>query len=377
MLWKIYYSDTWITENVKIIIITPYFYPVKGGITSYVNNLRNGLKINKIFNVKMIVRDGNGNQDIYQINNNKYLFINKAYKILKSEKPDIVHAHGHWYILSPALKYKKSEPITNVVFTFHTEPTPRFVGLKAKRFERMLSKCDAVTFVSKDLMQRIEGSVKIDAKKLITYPGVELKKESLSLAMEFKRKYSLEKCIPILSWIGPLEHERKITGLKMLVQAIALLKRRHPALKLLIAGKGKFKNELETLIKNKEVGGHVKYLGEVEDSHALISATDIYAHISLQEGLPIAVLEAMSLGKPVIASDTGGIPELINNGINGLLVKPYINEIAEAIDKLYADRSRMKYLGLNARRTIERSFTDSKMANEFMRIYASDATNKY
>ena len=85
--------------------------------------------------------------------------------------------------------------------------------------------------------------------------------------------------------------------------------------------------------------------------------------------LAIALLEAMSRGIPVIASKTGGIPEVIDNGKNGILVDFNSESIAKAIVELYENKKKMTQLGENARNTIKKQFSWDKAADEFMKIY--------
>jgi glycosyltransferase involved in cell wall biosynthesis len=354
----------------KVILITPYYLPTKGGITTFVKNLYKDLNSNYNVDVRIISKDGTNDDNVYVVRGNKYSFILKTYRILKKENPDIVHSHGHWYTLSPAVKYKRLNPRTRVVFTFHTEPVERMRVYKTKIFERMISKCDTITFVSNDLMNKIEVDMQIEKEKRVVYAGVNVETVNDLKIEEFKKNHKLENCTPVLSWIGPLEYRQKIEGLKFLVRAIDILSKKYQNIKLLVVGKGKYGDELEELVNELGLRDRIIFLGHVENSLVSLAASDMYAHISLQEGgVSFAILEAMSIGKPVIASRTGGIPELIKDRFNGILTDSDPSSLSSAIDELYSDKQELKRIGMNAKTTIEKEFTAAKMTERFMDLY--------
>jgi glycosyltransferase involved in cell wall biosynthesis len=113
----------------------------------------------------------------------------------------------------------------------------------------------------------------------------------------------------------------------------------------------------------------VIFTGFLKNPQIPLSISDIYTHISLQEGQSIAILEAMALGKPVIASKTGGIPEVIKDGENGLIVESDPEIIAQKIIELSSDRKLMEILGKNAQITATKNHSWARASEEFMNIY--------
>jgi glycosyltransferase involved in cell wall biosynthesis len=114
----------------------------------------------------------------------------------------------------------------------------------------------------------------------------------------------------------------------------------------------------------------VKFLGFRDDVPSLLQAMDVFVLPSLSEGLPLSVLEALSLKKPVVASDVGGIPEIIENGVTGYLVPPENPEaLAEKITLLLQNPERAAVIGQAGRRRVEEDFSLPRMIREHQSLY--------
>ena len=133
-------------KKFHITILTPYYLPVKGGITSYVSNLANTLGKYGL-TTTVIARYGNTGENVY-ITNQKIYFILKSFLVLCQKRPDVIHAHSNWYTLTPPAIYKIIHPKTRLIFTFHTEPltayllfksttTTNFINFRYSRFRRI------------------------------------------------------------------------------------------------------------------------------------------------------------------------------------------------------------------------------------------------
>jgi glycosyltransferase involved in cell wall biosynthesis len=139
---------------------------------------------------------------------------------------------------------------------------------------------------------------------------------------------------------------------------------------LAIAGGGVEKDRLEALAAAKGLTARVKILGHREDVPDLLAATDVFVMPSLWEGLPLALLEAMLAGKPVIASRTSGIPEAVTDGVDGILATPGdVAELASALRGVLADPARRLSLGVAARARAEANFTLDAMADGYLSVF--------
>jgi glycosyltransferase involved in cell wall biosynthesis len=154
----------------------------------------------------------------------------------------------------------------------------------------------------------------------------------------------------VVAYIGRLSQEK---GVRYLVQAIVLLSDSYVPVKLLIFGEGPEKKALKDLVKEKSVGGKVIFVGFQGDIENWLPAVDVFVLPSLTEGTPMALLEAMASGIPVVASAVGGVPQVIVSGKNGILVAPgKPEEIADALNTLSKNEGLRKRLAEEAKRTI-------------------------
>ena len=114
----------------------------------------------------------------------------------------------------------------------------------------------------------------------------------------------------------------ELKGIEYLLSAAAALRREFPALRVEIAGSGPQREKLEEAVAHAGLGGQVKFLGWIDDLTSVLPRWDVFVMPSLEEGFPIAALDAMAAGLPVVATSVGGVPELIEDGKTGWLVPP-------------------------------------------------------
>jgi glycosyltransferase involved in cell wall biosynthesis len=171
--------------------------------------------------------------------------------------------------------------------------------------------------------------------------------------------------------IGTVGHLSGHKGQRSLLEAIALLVREEPQVGVVIAGDGARRAELETLARTLGITAHVCFTGFRRDILALMQSFEIFAFASYLEGLGTAILDAMALGKPVVATRAGGIPEAVQDGIAGLLVPPRDPlALAEALGYLLRDPAQGKAMGLAGRQRVEQQFTVERMACHTLQVYA-------
>ncbi|MGQ4807588.1 D-inositol-3-phosphate glycosyltransferase [Candidatus Entotheonellaceae bacterium PAL068K] len=158
-----------------------------------------------------------------------------------------------------------------------------------------------------------------------------------------------------------------IKGHRVLIEALRLL----PADVLTrthvdIAGEGPLEQELKALVAVSQLQEQVGFLGFVTEPERLLRQLDVAVFPSLMDAMPVALLEAMACGLPVVASAVGGIPEIISHGSTGLLVQPDDQRgIAAALTQLGRDPTLRETLGCNARRDIEKRFAVEVIAKQF------------
>jgi glycosyltransferase involved in cell wall biosynthesis len=163
-----------------------------------------------------------------------------------------------------------------------------------------------------------------------------------------------------------------LKGLVELIRTVASLHLEFPALRLEIAGAGSQREVLEKEIGRLGLAGQVRFLGWQPDLRAVFRTWDIFAMPSLDEGLPMAALEAMAEGLPVVATSVGGLPELIEDGRTGYLVPPSdVAALAARLRLLILDTKRRQAMGAAGRQRVLEHFSVNRMVAEIAAIYDS------
>jgi len=173
-----------------------------------------------------------------------------------------------------------------------------------------------------------------------------------------------------LAAVACLREEKR---LDVLLAAAPRILARYPDAEIRIAGDGECRGALEAQARTLGVSGRVTFLGHRDDVADLLTASDIFVLPSRAEAFPNAVMEAMASGLPVVASDVGGIPELVDDGRTGRLVPPGEPEtLAEAVLGLMDDPARAAELGRAGRRRVDTTFSMDRMVDRFERLYMEE-----
>jgi glycosyltransferase involved in cell wall biosynthesis len=161
-----------------------------------------------------------------------------------------------------------------------------------------------------------------------------------------RRALGIPVAAPVVSVLGML---RPVKALDVLIRAFPAVLAEHPEARLLIAGEGAERRRLEATIATLGLGSSVLLLGLVNDIAPVLAASDVYAQSSDSEGTPIAIMEAMNAGLPVVSTAVGGVPALVDASC-GLLVPPRDPAaLGMAINKLLADPQARCTLGTAGR----------------------------
>jgi glycosyltransferase involved in cell wall biosynthesis len=172
---------------------------------------------------------------------------------------------------------------------------------------------------------------------------------------------------PLVVFAGRLAPQK---GVADLIAALDLLQHVLPEVRTLIAGDGPLRSELENLAHDFHLHGRVKFLGHREDVPRLLAAADMLVLPSLYEGLPNVVLEAMQLGKPVVATAAPGTTEVVVDGQTGILVPLHTPvELARAMRAVLRDPELAGRLGAAGRARVESEFRAETMVERFAALY--------
>jgi len=159
-------------------------------------------------------------------------------------------------------------------------------------------------------------------------------------------------------------------GYSYFIQAAKKVVKDYNNVVFLGVGGGPQHEELEALVKENGLDGKFRFLGVRNDVRDLLYLFDIFVLSSSSEGLPYVILEAMCMNKPIVTTDVGGIPEAIDSGRNGILVKPRdVDGLALNIGELLTNEERAVNMGNEARKTVVESFTVMNMVEKTEKIY--------
>jgi glycosyltransferase involved in cell wall biosynthesis len=167
-----------------------------------------------------------------------------------------------------------------------------------------------------------------------------------------------------------------IKGLESLVCAMPMVLEQQPAARLQIAGEGPSRHQLEQLCADLGIAKRVAFMGWQQDLSAVFRTSHLFVAPSLAEGFGIGALEAMAAGLPVIASNVGGLPELVDHGRTGFLVPPNDPQaLARCIVQLLSDRELRIRMGRDAQLRVAKRFSPAAMARQISDVYMELVTD--
>ncbi len=246
-------------------------------------------------------------------------------------------------------------------------------GFFKKRLGRNLYPCwgDRVIAISDAVRDHLikDFNVSPDSVDLI-YNGVDTVRFSVDIPDSEKSLFKKSLGLGSGRVIGTIGRLSTVKGYGYLIQAFARLRRYRKGLKLLIVGEGPDKDRLGEIAGGLGVRHDVVFHRPAFDTVRLLAAIDIFVSSSIQEGLGLSMAEAMAAGKPVVATDVGGVSSLVKDRSTGILVKPRDpNSLAGAILSLLDNPDLAKKLASNGRRIVKKDFTIGGMADRILDVY--------
>jgi len=217
-----------------------------------------------------------------------------------------------------------------------------------------------------------------------------IRQELLSSQFPASRIFLLENCVEIpptvnvvdlpkalsgaVRLVGTIGNIRRNKNIHIFIEGLSLLADRFPNLRGVIVGQSipdelDYYHEVQDLIRSKGLSDRVFLLGFRDDAPQLVSKFDIFCLLSESEGSPNAILEAMAAGRPIIASNTSGIPELVELEVNGMLVPPGDPlAFAHALEKLLLDPN-LEEIGVRGRKRVESRYSCQQKAAQLLQLY--------
>lgn len=291
--------------------------------------------------------------------------IMKVAKWFKQHRIDIVHTHGH----SAGVLGRVAAIFAKASCIFHHVHSTYFDLNKRNHFiERFLSKFTRRVICCSSAVKQfvIEKEGTREDKLAVIYNGVAEPGTIDALStLALKNSLGIPENAPVIGCVASLVGHK---GHRYLIEAFKKTGNAY----LLLVGDGILRNELEKFASEIGISDRVTFAGYKTDVLPYIKIMDIIALPSSErEGLGIAIIEAMALAKPIIASNIGGIPEVVIEGETGLLVKPKDNDaISNAINRLLNSPDLAIEIGKKGRERYLQTFTLNKMMSRIEKLYA-------
>lgn len=227
---------------------------------------------------------------------------------------------------------------------------------------------DRIIAVSSRTAETLKGSGYKPTAVVCIPAGVDLRNvKAIRPADEVRRELGIG---PRMTLIGTAGRLSPVKGHGYLLRAAKQIVQKVSDVKFLFVGDGPLREELLASARDLGVNGECVFVGSRADVYDLVAAMDIFVLPSLDEGMPMALLEAMALGRPVVATAVGGIPEVVRHRATGLLVTPGDEQgLADACQELALNREWAQALGAHARRVVEQECSRERNGHAVVETY--------
>ena len=308
--------------------------------------------------------------------NNAVRILTRLTRFLRANEFEVVHTHRYKDNVLGAIAAKLAG-VPHVIRTVHglNEPTRGWARAKAWAYEALdkaTLRClaDRIIAVSKRMAETLKDSGHRPTAVIQIHNGVDLRKVRATRAREeVRRELGIGSRTLLVGAVGRLS---RVKGHAYFLRAAKLILQKEHGARFLIVGDGPLRDELVASATHLGVDRACLFLGPRTDIYDLVGAMDIFVLPSLDEGIPMALLEAMALRTPVVAAAVGGVPELITHRATGLLVTPRDERaLADACLELALNPNWAQTLGARARRVVEDEFSHERNGHALMEVYRS------
>jgi glycosyltransferase involved in cell wall biosynthesis len=242
----------------------------------------------------------------------------KIRTFFQQHKVDIVHAHNLAPLIYGGLAARSMFRRPKVVYTEHNQ-IYKATRRGKQKFQLYILLADVVGVCSVDLKEYFRRNMLFSSEAKVLYNGIDGKRFQEVDGSHLRKEWGYDDDVFVVGTAVVLSEQK---GIPYLLQAAKIVCEQAPEVRFVIAGDGPLRAELETMNRQMGLTEKVKFLGYRSDIPHFISAIQLYALSSLWEGLPLALIEACAIGKPMVATTVGGNPEIIEHGKNGYLVAP-------------------------------------------------------
>jgi len=283
-------------------------------------------------------------------------------RVLRRERPDVIHAHNPGAAVAASVARRLARSHAAIVSTYHGVPPDQ-----AARAARVLARSSDLVVAVAPAATRTLVELGLPEERSATVLNA-VEPQPSRPAEDVRREFDAADSELVVT-VGRYTEQKNH---HVLLDALALLAPERPRLRALLVGVGELEEDLVLRTTELDLEGVVTITGERNDAIDITAAADVFALSSDWEGLPLALLEAMALGIPVVATAVNGVPDAISDGDNGLLVpRRDPQALAQALSRVLDDDELRRRLGSRARAWAEAACSEAAMTSGYLGVYAS------
>ena len=292
-------------------------------------------------------------------------------RYVRQYQPDIIHTQLEASDIFGTLVAKiLGIPTLTTLHTLDVKPkTKRSYWRNLIRWRILNSFCDQIIAVS-EITRQHYVALGLRPEKIITlYNGVDMQRFIPFGRSEAKTRRVLD--VPddsiVMVTVAVL---REAKGIQYMLQAMPAILKKFPNAYYVVVGDGAYGDPLKALVASLSIEGRVLFLGHRSDIPAILAESDLFVFPTLMDALPTVLLEAMAVGKPIVSSRVGGIPEILEHEVNALLIRPATPaELSDSCIRVLSDRDLKQRLSASARNAVEERFDVRKQAGILVDTY--------
>jgi glycosyltransferase involved in cell wall biosynthesis len=290
-------------------------------------------------------------------------------RVVKKLRPDVVHAHDpHGIAMAAlALSFAGGAPAPVLVASRRVDFHLKGNSLSRWKYRQV----DCFIAASEAIRQMLVADGIPTSRTVTVHEGIDVEHVEAAERVNLHETFWLPHHAPIVGNVAALVPHK---GQRYLVEAAHLVVQEVPDARFVILGEGELREHLERQVREYRLEKHVLLPGFRTDVLGCIKGFDLFAMSSVTEGLGTSLLDAMACGKPIVATDAGGIPEVVAHGVTGTIVPARdARAMANAIVELLRDESRRQKMGQAGLARVKATFTVERMVAATAKVYARAA----
>jgi len=306
---------------------------------------------------------------ISEANNSFGMILVKAFNLLKAMRIDMIHSHGYKQNLL-ALVLARSMGIKRLFATLHGLPEPPVQEQNRKKGMSLKTRMDyfivnhfftRIVAVSREMRRILVQRYRFRQEKIdVIHNGIPVPSRVPSPDSSTFGRFH----------VGTVGRMVPVKDFNLFLDVAAEIKRHTDEVRFTILGDGPLRKELIRKAAELKLADCVEFLPTRADPFPYYQSLDLFLNTSLHEGIPLTILEAMALGRPVVAPKVGGLPEIISHGEDGLLVEGREPEkFARLCLELMENKDLRMNVGDRAAKKIATYFSSSRMASAYLQLY--------